>query len=256
MRIGPWWIELYTLRVLSGALGGLLSLWQRAPAYGLSRRTTGGWLWGIALVALLCGRAGYVVGHHLYFNQQPQEILRLREVGGLHGGTALVGSLIVLLFWARVTRRTFNELLSWLAPAILLIAAGAWWGCGNAGCAWGRPTAMSLRSSWFVTQAPDVYGTVLPRYAVQNLGALCAFLLAVVALLAQSNASAALALYELAAGALTFLRADDVPMIAGLRVDSLQDVGIAWVILLGLITRRVPSERSRQNLPEVRNHGA
>ncbi|HNT75564.1 MAG TPA: prolipoprotein diacylglyceryl transferase [Anaerolineae bacterium] len=236
MRIGPWWIELYTLRILCGALGGLLCLWLRAPAWGLSRRVAGGWLWGVALAALLCGRGGYVLGHHVYFNQHPQAILRLEDVGGLHGGTALIGSLLVVWLWARVSQRTFNELLAWLSPAILLFAAGAWWGCASVGCAWGHPTAMPLeqRSSWFVTQAPDLYHNVASRYAVQNLGSLCAFLSAGIALTTHSKAPASLALYELASGALTFLRADEVPLIAGLRIDTLQDIGIAWVILWSL----------------------
>lgn len=241
MHVGPWWIEVYTWRVLIGAVAGLICLWRRAPTYELTRRVAGGWLWGIAVVALVCGRIGYILGHRLYFEQHPQEALRLWAVGGLHGGTALTGSLFVVWLWARVSRRTFSSLLSWLAPAILLIAAGAWWGCGSVGCAWGRATAPSLGArSWFVTQSADIYHHVVSRYAVQNLGALCAFLLAIVALLARSRAAVALALYVLAAGALTFLRADAVPLIAGLRVDSLQDIGLAWLLLLSLATQRDP----------------
>ncbi len=241
MRVGPWGIEVYTLRVWVGAAAGLICLWRRAPTYALSRRVAGGWLWGIAIAALVCGRIGYILGHRLYFDQHPQEALRLWQVGGLHGGTALAGGLLVVWLWARVSRRTFSDLLSWLAPAILLFAAGAWWGCGNVGCAWGTATAPSLTArSWFVTQSADIYRHVLSRYAVQTMGALCAFLLAIVALLARSRAAVALALYELASGALTFLRADAVPLIAGLRVDSLQDIGLAWLILLSIATQRAP----------------
>lgn len=236
MRIGPWWIEPYTLRILIGTTAALLCLWLRAPAYGLSRRAAGGWLWGMALAALVSGRAGYVLGNLRYFSQQPHAILR---PGGMQGGAALLGSLLVALLWARGARRPFNALLAWLTPAILLIAAGAWWGCASVGCAWGRVVFFpSDQNPWYVTPSPDIYRNVLPRYAVQALGALCALLLAGGALLARARAAAALALYAAAAGALTFLRADPVPLIAGLRVDSLQDVGIAWAILLSLRPRR------------------
>lgn len=227
MRVAFWWIPLYTLRVAVGALAGALWLWRQAPRAEFDRRAMLPWLWGATLAALLGGRVGYVIGNTAYFTQNPALLLRLDRVGGLYGGSALLAVLFVTVVWARTAHRPLSAIVSFLSPAALLIAAGAWWGCADAGCAWGRELAAPDGARWLTALLPDIYQTVTLRYAVQPIGAAWALLLAMLAALLRKRQGVALALYWLGAAGLTLLRADPMPTLGGARADTALDLALA-----------------------------
>jgi len=241
----------YTLRFTAGALVGLVWLWQRAPRVGLDRRTMRFWVCGVVLAALIAGRVGYALGNTAYFTQHPALLLRLDRVGGLHGGGAMIGTLIAVGLWSIVSHQPVSILVSFLSPAVLFVAAGAWWGCMDAGCAWGReiiPVTDGAR--WFTAPLPDVYQTMTPRYAVQPMGAVWALTLALLAAALGKHGGLALALYWFGSAGLTWLRADPVPLLiaptaANLRLDTVLDLALAVSITLIMLLKTKGTRRGR-----------
>ncbi|MBN2392999.1 MAG: prolipoprotein diacylglyceryl transferase [Anaerolineae bacterium] len=232
MRVGFWWISVYTLKVAAGAFIAGVWLWQRAPHAGFDRRMMRFWICGAALAALIAGRVGYVLGNTTYFAQHPVLLLRLDRVGGLHGSSAMIGALLVAGLWAVVKHYTVSAVVSFLSPAVLFTAVGAWWGCIDTGCAWGRETLAAVGGAqWLTALLPDIYQTVTLRYAVQPLGAVWALVMALLAVALGKHGGLALVLYWFGSAGLTLLRADPVPMI-GLRLDTVLDLILALLITI------------------------
>ena len=237
---------MYTLKVTAGALVAGAWVWQRAPHAGFDRRTLRFWICGVAVAALIGGRVGYALGNVAYFAQNPALLLRLDRVGGLHGGGAMLGALLVAGLWAITTRRAMAAIVSFLSPAALFVAAGAWWGCMDAGCAWGRERLAVDSARWFTALLPDVYQTLTLRYAVQPTGTVWALTLALLAIALGKRGSLALALYWLGSAGLTLLRADPAPKIGvpifgapaiGIRLDTVLDLALAiGIMILPLMT--------------------
>jgi hypothetical protein len=232
MRVGFWWISVYTLKVAAGTLIAGLWLWQHTPRVGFDRRTIRPWILGVALAALIAGRACYALGNAPYFAQHPGLLLRLDRVGGLHGGSAMIGALLVAGLWAAVKHHPVSAVVSFLSPAALFVAAGAWWGCVDAGCAWGYETlAAAGGGRWLTALLPDIYQIVTLRYAVQPMGAVWALLLALLAVILGKHGGLALALYWLGSAGLTLLRADPVPRWGDVRLDTVLDLALATGIM-------------------------
>lgn len=236
MCIRPWWIHPYTLKVSCGVLVALLVLWWRAPRYKIERRRLFPWLWAVMALALLGGRAGYVVGHWAYFVRHPLAFFQLDQVGGLHGGSALAGGLIAAWLWARAGAWRLRTVLDFLSPAVLCVAASAWWGCLGVGCAWGREVLVAAGwQQWLVAELPDIYRTVVPRYAVQPIGAVWALTLAAFASVRRDWGAVALDAYVLGTAGLTFLRADVVPQLVHLRSDFVLDLVLFAVVVTATV---------------------
>jgi prolipoprotein diacylglyceryltransferase len=225
-------------------------LWWRAPDVGLVRRHVIVRVWALTLGALCCGRLGYVLVHRPYFTQNPGALVRIDEVGGLQGTGVWIGALGLGALWAAVTHRSFARLLRWLAPAGLCVAAAAWWGCAEVGCAWGREVLTpSAGASWLVTESPDIYRAVAPRYAVPGMAMGWAILAALLALTPHFAGAGSLALYLAGVAALTLLRADPMPSLPGVapqvRVDTVVTAGLALVLALVAIRRGVYRANAR-----------
>jgi prolipoprotein diacylglyceryltransferase len=239
MRIIRWWVDLYTLRILGATVMAVVWLYGRAARrHDLDTHTLGWWLLGLLACAILLGRAGYIVENWDYFVQNPEMALRLRRTPGLHGLGALLGGLLGAGAWATLARRRFWHLLARLTPAGLWIAAGAWWGCWDAGCAWGKVGAPGR----LTVQAPDLYHTLAPRYPVQLLGMAWAGVTAGLGWALGDGAAWAMPVYLVAAAALTLLRGDPAVRVGGLRLDTLLHV-VAALVLAGygfIVRRRTP----------------
>jgi hypothetical protein len=263
MQIGPWWLPPYTLRMTLGTLSGLcwlgivsisdmflrLDFIAQYPVlatltiklakasksiYNAHRpsRVTLGLLWATSIAALIAGRWGYIMGNWSYFAQNPAAILQLRQVGGLHGGSAWVGGLLAAGLWARTQRVFVSDVIARLSPLAFLTAAGAWWGCAAVGCAWGREAwrASTWTQQIIIVEAPDMYHTVVPRYAVQNLGMVWALAMALFAIIVPRCGALAIAVYLLGEAALTQVRADPVPTLGPYRIDLLLNLGLSLFI--------------------------
>ncbi len=248
MRIGSLWIHPYTLRLSLGVLLGAAWLIWRAPRWGVSRAAIPALLWMLLASTLLLGRLGYVLGNPLYFSQNPGAILALGRVGGLYGGSAFVGGLLAAMWFVRRVHLPLARLLTWLTPAVLLTAAGAWWGCAAAGCAWGQDAVTPV---WLIAETRDLYGLLASRYATATLGMGWALLMVGAAVALGRCGGAALALYWVGEAALTTLRADPVPLWGAYRVDTLLSLTLAaclWCVFWIGRPQRVASRNHPMSL--------
>lgn len=221
MHIGPWSVQTYTARIVAGALVGLLWMAWRNSRQQMVPRDLPRLLWIVAAGALLMGRVGYIAANSAYFVQHPGDALLFWRVGGLNGVGAWIGGLAASWLWARRCGISWRAVASLLAPAAFLVAAGAWWGCAEVGCAWGQPALLPpawLR--WAVADAPDLYGTIVPRYGVQNITSLGSLAAALLAAIGVSRAYLWLLLYMVGMALLTSLRADPMLLLGGCRLDG------------------------------------
>ncbi len=228
MRIGAWWLPLYTVRVLLGVAAALGTLWWRADQVGVARRTVLGGAWMIALVGLLGGRMGYVLGQRAYFVQHAADVWRLTRVGGFAAVGVWLGGMLGLAWWRQRTRVPGREAVILFAAAALLSAAGAWWGCAAVGCAWGREAwQVAPLWRWACAMSPDMMHVPALRYDVPLLGAVAALGLAIGSLWQRDFGIWALPLYGLLCAGLTLLRGDPYPAIYGVRWDTVIYGGLA-----------------------------
>ena len=234
MQLGSWWIAPYTLRIVIAAIGALAWVaWHRAR-YDITRQELLRWLWRLLLFVLVCARIGYGLGNLSYFASQPFALIQLNNHGGLHGGSAWLGGMIGIWLWAWRSRRRFRDLASLVTPAALLLAVGAWWGCADVGCAWGKEIFQApWGQQWMIIEAPDLYRTITSRYAVQLLGGSLALLLTGIAVLLGPRGGSVLSIYLLGEAGLTLLRADPVPRLGSWRIDTVLTLilAIGWARL-------------------------
>ena len=231
--IGPFSLHTYTLWV-GLAIGAALAL------AALNRRDRAGAVLDCGLLALAAGvigaRAVHVGLHWDYFVQHADEIARLRA-GGLAWAGAVIGGLGGLALGARWRRISLMGLLEALTPALPLIGLAAWWGCWATGCAYGAEVAtLADHPGWLVSEAPDIYGIIAPRYHTQLYGAAGSLALLLLTALMIGRGwlkgrrfGLLLALTALLSFGVGFWRADAAPVAAGLRADQWLDL-----LLLGL----------------------
>jgi len=239
--------DFYPLVFGVGALGGLLWLLLAIPPRsarlpGVSRELTPQTLLDAGLAALAAGligaRAAFVSAHWAYYGSRLVEAFVFRE-GGLNWAGGAVGALLGLAGYALVTRRPFWPLADSLAFPGALVTLAIWTGCLLDGDAYGRPVANPLAPA-----SADLFGTRLPRWPTQALGALysLAVLLGVLWMhdrRLRPGLLATLMLTLTAAGALAldFTRGDPSPLLSGLRLDGLGAAAVLAVAVAGLTQR-------------------
>ncbi len=242
-RIGPVVLRSYAVFISLGALIGLGVLaWRGKTVEG---RATG-WLdvgIGGLVGGLIGARAVHVILFWDYFRENPVEITQV-WAGGLAWHGALIGALALGYVTARVRRVQIGPLSDALALAFPVGAALAWIGCLMSNAAYGQEVrSLADYSPLVVSELPDIYGAVAPRYNTQLFGVAWSLLaLALAALLmwrgawSGRRAWAVLAFYSLGALLIAGLRADPMPAWAGLRADQWLDAavmvgwGVAWVV--------------------------
>ncbi|MFZ4816825.1 MAG: prolipoprotein diacylglyceryl transferase family protein [Phototrophicaceae bacterium] len=98
--------------------------------------------------------------------------------GGLGWHGAFVGGLLGLWLVARWRKVAWADALPILAPALPIIAWATWAACGALGCASGQAlTTLAEHPAWQVSESPDLFGIVAPRYATQRFGQALSLLL-------------------------------------------------------------------------------
>jgi prolipoprotein diacylglyceryltransferase len=234
MQIGHWWIDAFTLRILSATVTALIWLkWQATRREDIQRSHFGWWLLALSIGALLLGRVGYVWIHADYFQQHPRDVLDVREIGGVDGISALLGGLIVAATWAGVARQRLWPRLGLLTPAALWVGAAAWWACRDVGCAWGKIVSpLTGRPRWLIVEAPDLYQMFELRYPVRIWGLIWAVTMAGMAWALGKHGGWALTLYLIGGAGLTLLRGDSVPMIGSIRSDTAVQATLAVSLLI------------------------
>ncbi len=219
-----------TLWIVVALSAALLWLYVIAPRRDVARDALLRLAWMSAVGALVGGRIAYAVDHFDYFRTYPLHLLGLHRAPGLGGEGAWLGAMVAAWLWHRATHYPWRRTVALLAPPLLLLSAAGWWACAEVGCGWGRialraPSVLRL----IVVSAPDLYHTVMPRYAVQVLKAGGMLLLAAIALRERWSA-AALMVAWLWSALLTALQGDPQLTCAGVRLDAL----VALLMVAGL----------------------
>jgi phosphatidylglycerol:prolipoprotein diacylglycerol transferase len=230
-RYGPYF--LYTYTVVLG-LGVALALGVTAA---LARREgPRDWLDGALVAAagaLLAGRAVFVLLNSPYFAENPAEAPRL-WLGGLNYHGALLGGLVALWLWARLTGRPAARYLGLFAPGLALLTAFGWAACRFEGCAYGLPTLAGPLAA----DLPDNLGVFAVRYRTQAFGCAAALIVFAVAWWASGRARPALLFWGVLGGlslvhaVVALGRGDPAPLVGGPRLDFLVDLALLAVSLL------------------------
>ena len=194
------------------------------------------------VIGVLSARLGYALINWAYFKDHVAEVFRIWE-GGLAWQAGLAGGSIGA--WAMAHRQKEIasprglDLLSIGAP--LGIALG-WIGCYLAAAAYGREMFPGQPLYFLAIDAPDLYGLTNPRWPSQLLGA--AWSLIVFGLLwlvrrkgwrSGTHFWLFVAVYSLGAFLIGFTRGDDIPIIAGWRLDQILDAALTVIGVMGLI---------------------
>lgn len=247
MQIETWFIPKYTMRVVGGLLAAVTWLWIAGIREGIPLRQLSTLLWMALLGVVLGSRCGYIAQHLEYFTQNPGDALLLWRVGGMDGPGGWIGGLAASALWIWHSRYPARRIARLLVPAALLLSAGAWWGCSDAGCAWGREVATTLPEwqRWLVYQAPDLYRTFAPRYAVQYLAMAMALTLTAAAVIWRRHDTGFLAMYLAGLTGLTLLRADPVPLLGSVRLDTV----FYGVLAVGLSSTKMLRHRDYGDKP-------
>ena len=203
------------------------------------------------LGGVLLARAAYAGFHWAYYQNRLEQAVRFRD-GGLAWQGALLGGVLGVAVMGACQQIRVPVVLDVLAPGAASLATVAWLACQPVGCAYGIETYPGDRLLWTLSRdLPNIYGIREPRVAVQLLGAgwsailLGGVLVAERSLRWRGTAFALwMALQSLGAFGLGFLRADEVTMVAGWRVDQainlLLAVGGLVTALATVVTAREP----------------
>ena len=253
-HVGPFAITGYTILLDIGLLCGAMLSYLKARRGGFSVTQAADAILAVALGGLLGGRAVYVTIHWPYYDDYLRRALRIWD-GGLAWQGAVVGGVITLSAHCAARRVPLGRMLDALTPGAAVVAVFGWLACLATGCACGVETYPVQRLLWSLSlELPDLYGIREPRVALQLLGAGWSLVVLIAVLVTERGPRCTglrlplwLSLYSAGSFALGFLRADEVPLAAGWRVDQLADAALALiaaiVLLTGLLKTRKVEER-------------
>jgi phosphatidylglycerol:prolipoprotein diacylglycerol transferase len=225
-----------------GLVAAIAIVWLEARRLGLRLAI---WL-DVVLVTIVIGalsaRLGYALINWAYFKDHLAEVFQIWQ-GGLAWQAGLIGGSIAAWLMAR-RQAEFAPLqvLDVLSIAAPLGIALGWIGCYLSAAAYGREMFPSQPLYFLSIDAPDLYGLTNPRWPSQLLGTLWSLIVfGLLWLTRRKNWQAGtrfwlfVASYSLGAFLIGFTRADDVPILAGWRLDQILDAGLTIAGLIGLV---------------------
>lgn len=237
-------MKAYPIALLLGSVIGLLWLGWALPRPQLpgthAARSPGrsdfldAGLWALAL-GLLGARLAFAAGHWSYYFENPTQILWFGQ-GGLSWIGGALGGLLGIGVYKAISDKPFWWIADAIAfPAVILFIA-LWIGCLLDGCAYGA-TAAATGFGWI---SPDMLGSLARRWPTQTVAAVggLGLLLALERLrhrhlkpgLLACVASVGLAVILLG---LSLVRADPVPLLGGIRQDT---IGASLLLVVSLVS--------------------
>jgi prolipoprotein diacylglyceryltransferase len=226
IALGPFSLRTFTFALALAIITTILLTLRRQERRGVWLDVCLGALAGGIVVA----RLFHVLLHWDYFADNIGEAFRL-NAGGLDWHGAVLGGLIGLWLAARWRKLRFPAALDALTLALPLLALASWAGCLASACGYGAEVdTLAHYSPFVVSETPDIYGIVAPRYNTQLFGILLALGLLLITVLlfwrgwlVLRRFWLVLALLSLCLFVIGFYRGDAVPLIAGLRADQWLD---------------------------------
>ena len=192
-------------------------------------------VWALAS-GLLQARLGFAAVYSTYYLRHPLELFWLWQ-GGLSGAGGLLGGLLGLAVYSRLSATSWVRNADTLSQPALILAMSCWIGCWLDGCAYGLPLDSSLP---LVTTA-DMFATRIARWPTALIGLLPP--LAIFVLLFKQGSrqptgwNAALAFTAIALGILlaSLVRADPMPLLLNARLDTLAGLALSIAGALALL---------------------
>lgn len=211
-------------------------------------------------IGIVSARLGYAAINWAYFKDHLGEVLRIWE-GGLNWQAGLIGGSIGAWLIARRQKdQPAMKILDLLAIGAPLGIALGWIGCYLAAAAYGKEMFPGQPLYFLSIDAPDLYGSINPRWPSQLIGSAWAVVVFALLLLTQNKKWQTgmrfwlfITIYSLGAFAIGFSRADDMPIISGWRLDQILDGALTIIGLIGFFIagkgRRLPALGERRLAP-------
>jgi len=227
----------FSLLLGVGALTGLLLVGWRAPQKETVRYLDAAVF--SLFVALIISRGSFVWVNWGYYGYHVSEIIQVWQ-GGLSSIGALAGGVLAIVILSMWWKLPSGLLADTLLPLFGSLTITSWLGCWVGTCAYGFPS-----SAWWAMPARDEWGVLASRVPVQLIGSVTTLLIIWIADWAGRRVqidglTAALGMFDIATVifALSYLRADPMPIWQGLRLEAWGAItlmilsGLAVVVLL------------------------
>ena len=209
-------------------------------------------------IGVISARLGYAAVNWAYFQDHPGEVWQIWQ-GGLNWQAGLVGGSIgAWLIAHRSVGAAPAAVLDVLAIGAPLGLAFGWAGCHLSACAYGRELFPGEPFFFLNSDAPDLYGAINPRWPSQWLGVVWSAAVFLGLWLTRSRAWPDgarfwlfITAYSAGAWLIGFTRGDDVPRLAGWRLDQWFDLALGLIGAIGLaISRRHRSPLTTPSLED------
>lgn len=242
---GSWVIGSYAALMSLGLLAavGVIALEAR-------RRQIRSALWLDAVLAAITigvigARLGYAAINWAYFKDHLGEVLQIWQ-GGLSWPAGLAaGALGAWLMAHRSVEQSPAALLDLLAIGAPLGAAFGWAGCHLSACAYGRELFPGETFFFLNIDAPDIYGTINPRWPSQWLGVGWSAAVFLGLWLTRSRPWPEgtrfwlfISTYSAGAWLIGWTRGDAAPLLAGWRLDQWLELAFGLIGAIGLAVCR------------------
>lgn len=247
-RYGPFLIYSYEVVVGTGILISLgLAYWLgRREGPSFASRLDG--LLFMLPLALIGGRAIFVLSESSYYLENPGEIWLLWR-GGINYHGTLAAGLVGIWIWSRWRQHHFHDYAGILATSLAVMSVFGWLACWFDGCAYGREASAGI----LVGDLPDSFGVYALRYQTQLIGIILS-LAALATIAAVFRRQSSLQLFWFALGLISlvhlligFYRGDQATMIGGYRLDTLADAGLILLSMGGLVVAKMRKRRLTAN---------
>jgi phosphatidylglycerol---prolipoprotein diacylglyceryl transferase len=249
LHLGPLTLVSYSALLCIGLLGGAAIAYLSARRRGLDTLCVLDAALAAVLGGLVGARAAYVAVNWSYYGGHLALALDLWGGGHIWQG-GVIGGLIAVLVYCAARGVAPGLVLDVLSPGAALLVVCAWLGCFLDKCAYGIETYPGQGLLWTLSlELPDIYGVWVPRVAVQLMGAGWGVVALTVVAFAMRRVRPGglvlplwLALYCTGSFWLGFLRADGMPLLAGLRIDQVADLVLfaigAVILVVGLVRNK------------------
>jgi prolipoprotein diacylglyceryltransferase len=244
-------VNSFSIFIGLGTLLGLLMAGWRAPKKETLRYVDAAVL--ALFIALIVSRAFAVAASWGYYSSHFVEVFQV-WLGGLSSIGALAGGVLaifVISFWWKLPA---GLLADTLFPLVGALGITSWLGCWFNACSYG-----SLSHAWWALEARDEWGVMASRIPVQLIGAILTLVIVwlmdwAARRLTIPGLTACFGLFGISAliFAISYLRADPMPIWDGLRLEAWGAIGVMVLSSLLAVVLLVHWKYKKSPIPNRR----